>query len=92
MSKPTSQRDRNGVATTRALAKGFVERATAQGLKGKRRDDAVLDYFCGAYIALKAIGETDCAHHVGTITGLVLATRGYDEVVRLANLKDEIKC
>jgi hypothetical protein len=37
-------------ATTQKLALSFIERADALSLKGKKRDDAALDYWCGAAI------------------------------------------
>jgi hypothetical protein len=45
----------NGIAIIKAICHGFVERAEALNLKGKKRDDAAMDYFVGANRALVAM-------------------------------------
>jgi hypothetical protein len=43
----------------RWYAQQFVERASALNYKGKKRDDAAIDYFCGIATALKASNRDD---------------------------------
>ncbi len=70
------------------LCKGFVERSKAQHLTGKRRDDALMDYFAGAYYALHVSGQEKEANHTGTVAAMILSTRGYAEVEAI--IKDEV--
>lgn len=67
------------------LSRQCVERMGALGLKGNRRDDATIHFFVGAAQGLAWAGQADAAAHVATWTSLVLAVRGYAEVLRLAN-------
>jgi len=67
------------------LSRQCVERMEALKYKGKRRDDAVLDFFCGAAQGLSWAGNAEAAAHVGQRNYMVLAYRGYSEVLRLAN-------
>ena len=62
----------------------MVERANALGLRGKKRDDATLDFFVGAVNALYLAGKKKDADHIATVTAMILQTRGFDEVARLA--------
>lgn len=39
-------------ALMKTLCKKFVERTEALGLRGKKRDDALVDFMCGAATAL----------------------------------------
>ena len=67
------------------LSRQCVERMGALRLKGTRRDNAAIHFFVGAAQGLAYAGLTDAARHVGVWTSLVLAVRGYAEVLRLAN-------
>jgi hypothetical protein len=67
----------NGIAIIKAICHGFVERAEALNLKGKKRDDAAMDYFVGANRALVAMGHAEEASAIGTWTAFVLAHQGY---------------
>ena len=67
----------------RTLAKRFVERASALGLKGVKRDNAALDYFCGAASALEEIGDPRAAS-IATTAALIVAVRGYMGVAEIA--------
>lgn len=66
------------------LASRFVERANALHYRGRRRDDAALDYFLGAATGASIAGDETLALALGNLTGLVLSLRGYAEVERLA--------
>jgi len=74
------------------IAKAFIERAKALGLKGKRRDDEAVAYFLGAYalatMDAKRTHDDALAKHIGTVTELCVATRGYSAVERLAAMQD----
>jgi hypothetical protein len=70
------------------LAQGFVERAKALGYKGKKRDAAAMDYFCGALMAMREAKHPEF-DHVAAVATLVLATRGYGEIEKIANMTDE---
>lgn len=71
-------------ATLKALAVTFKGRSEAQNFRGKKRDDLAVEFFAGAYGALDAVKHPD-AQAVGTTTMLFICTRGYSEVVRIAN-------
>lgn len=71
------------------LARKFVDRATHLGLKGKKRDDAVLEFFCGAATALELAGRTDEANQVTCCATMLLATRGYLGLLPLVTVQDE---
>ncbi len=62
---------------TRELARNFVERSEALGLQGKKRDDAALDYVCGAATAYQIIHEDALVRHLSTVAALVVSVRGY---------------
>lgn len=66
------------------LAKQFRDRATAQGLRGKAADKAAIEFFLGAAAALGMVGKTDDMNQVINWTSLVLCTRGFREVERMA--------
>ena len=69
------------------LCKQFVARAEHLGMKGKARDNAAIEFFAGALAALDAINHAD-VNHVATVTQLVICTRGYSEVKRIAEKAD----
>lgn len=65
------------------LAMGFIGRSQALGLKGKARDRALMDYWAGAYSALRDTGH-EHADWVGRVGAMILSVRGYSELERLA--------
>lgn len=65
------------------VAEKFVERANALGLKGKRRDDAALDFFCGAAIGAQAANNIPLAQQIGNVAALIVAVRGAMAVIDL---------
>ena len=67
------------------LSRLCVQRMEALKYKGKRRDDAVLDFFCGAAQGLAWAGNAEAAAHVGQYLYMVLRIQGYSEVLSLAN-------
>jgi hypothetical protein len=71
-------------ATTQKLALSFIERADALSLKGKKRDDAALDYWCGAAIGAGLAGNTQLESHLGRIAALVISVRGFMAVKEIA--------
>lgn len=72
----------------KTLCKTFVQRAEHQGLKGKARDTAAIEFMVGAFAALEASKHPE-ANHVGTYTQLAICTRGYSEVKRVAEAEDK---
>jgi hypothetical protein len=73
----------------KTLCQAFVARATTLGLKGKKRDAALIDFMCGAYAALAAKDpHGDEARHLATVLGLVFTTRGYSECERIAKREE----
>lgn len=71
---------------TKALAQKFIERSEALGLKGKKRDDAALDFWCGAASALELSGRKLDADTLGRQAALIVAVRGYFGVREMANM------
>jgi len=79
---------------TRLCAK-FIQRADHLALKGKKRDDAALDYLIGAASALYTFSAThgldpaaiaaahSDAQHIATVTAAVITVRGFSEVARI---------
>jgi len=65
------------------IACKFVERSEALGYKGVKRDIAALDFFVGAASALRSAGHPE-SEHVGSVAVMIIATRGYVEVKRIA--------
>lgn len=70
----------NNAAIVKRVAVDFVERAEALGLKGKKRDDAALDYFLGAAAIARAQDNKPLENHIGRVALLVIATRGFKGV------------
>lgn len=70
---------------TKKLAQYFIERATALGLKGKRRDDAALTYFLGAAALAEINGDGVAYNRLGTVAALLIAPQGYAAVLRIAS-------
>lgn len=66
------------------LATQFVSRATAQDMKGKSRDQKAIEFFCGAIGALDASAQNDNARWIERVTAILICTRGYSEVQRIA--------
>lgn len=62
----------------------FVERSEALNYKGKRRDDAAIDFLCGAAATLKATGHDTEAEWLGRVVYLEIATRGFKAVQRIS--------
>jgi hypothetical protein len=68
----------------KAIALKFVERAATLELRGQRRDEAAVDFFCGAAIALDAAGLDVEAKTIAAVVQLMVSTEGYDGVRRMA--------
>lgn len=71
------------------LCKDFVERAENLGYKGKKRDDAVMDYFAGAAMMAKHLGHQEVHRQIGTSLAMIFSVRGYDEVKEIAEKPDK---
>jgi len=68
----------------KAICLLFVDRAKAQGMKGKARDKAGLEFILGAVTALRETGHDTDAAHLERVAAFLIATRGYSEIERLA--------
>jgi hypothetical protein len=73
-----------GRALARKLAKQFIERAEALNYKGKRRDNAALDFWCGAATLAQQEERNDVAEYLGRLAVLLIAVRGYIAIRDLA--------
>lgn len=71
-----------GNSTVKMLALKFKERSEALGYKGKKRDDAALDYFAGAATVLAEMKHED-ANAVIVFMQWDLSIRGYLTLVKL---------
>ena len=72
------------IKTTKALAEKFIERSKELKYSGVKRDNAALDYFCGAASMAELSGDTALYAHLGRIITLLIAVRGYIAVAELA--------
>lgn len=66
------------------LCVAYVERVKALGIKGKKRDDGLLDFMIGAIHALEAQGDPSDAGHVKRVTVMIFSVRGYAECAEIA--------
>lgn len=71
------------------IALAFKARAEMLGYKGKKRDDAALDYITGAMVGLYLAGKPVEADHLGVVAAMVIAPRGFREVERMAEDANE---
>lgn len=69
------------------LCKTFVRRAEAQGMKGRKRDEAMIEFMVGAWAALHEAGHPQ-SDHINVVLSMVLTVRGYAECLRIANASD----
>jgi hypothetical protein len=67
-------------------ALGFIERSKALGYRGKKRDDALIDYWTGAAMALTNVDHPD-ADWMRQMA-FIISVRGYSECERIANQED----
>lgn len=78
----------NGAAV-QELCKGIVARVEGTELgKGKRAADCALNMFAGAAYLATACNSKALADHITRVAVMLIATRGYSEVVRIANGTD----
>jgi len=75
------------VIILKKLAGTFEARVKNQGLKGKARDRAALEFFCGAAAALDAAGDKDEAQSV-TFNAFLISVRGYEIVTDILKEKE----
>lgn len=71
--------------TVRAIARSFIERATALNYRGKKADDAALDYFCGAIKTAELSGDMALCQALGRNAVMIVSVRGYIGVSQIAN-------
>lgn len=70
------------------LARSFISRAKAQNMKGKRRDDAAMEFFCGAIASTELTGDKDGADNLATFAAMLIAVRGYAALVAAVEVAD----
>jgi hypothetical protein len=68
----------------RDLAKSFIERAAHLNYKGKKRDDAALDFWCGAVRLAELSGNQKMAEHLTRAGVFFVASRGFFGIKELA--------
>lgn len=73
----------------RALARKFKERAEELGYKVKKRDDAALDYFCGAATLAEINGDQALLKHLMVVLVMYISIRGMFGVNEIAAWPDE---
>lgn len=71
-------------AVVQRLAQTFVSRAQQLHYRGKKRDDAMMDFFTGAVMLAETLELNDLRDHLGRILVMILSCRGYEECLRLA--------
>lgn len=72
------------MSVTSDLARQFIVRAEEQGYKGKRRDDAAVEFFLGAYSMLLLGSEDEEAARLFRWIAMLLITRGFSAVEEAA--------
>ena len=77
----------NTDAILKMLCVMFVSRSVTQDFKGKRRDALALEFFLGAVTGLQLSDHPE-ADRVRMFTVLLVATRGYSEIVKVAERAD----
>lgn len=66
-----------------AIFRACADRMVCQGLRGKRRDNATLDFLAGAIAGLYAMDKRDEANHLSMVAAMIIAPRGFAEIERL---------
>ena len=70
---------------SRVLAQRFIERAEFLNYKGKKRDNAALDFFTGAASLAQVTGQLPLAQHLATLCAILISVRGFVAVKEIAN-------
>lgn len=66
------------------LCLGFITRSRGLSYRGKKRDDAAMDYLVGAAMALREVGLAEESDFIARNVALVISVRGYEEVERIS--------
>lgn len=75
-------------AVVQELCKAIVARVEGTELgKGKKAADCALNMFAGAVYLAKACGSIALSEHVTRVAVMLIAVRGYPEVIRIAEGK-----
>jgi len=75
------------MARVHIIAKAFVARAEAQGMKGKRRDELALEFFLGAMTQAVANDDGDMVNVLGQ-NAAIISARGFSWVQEVAKHGD----
>ena len=70
--------------TIQKLAQRFVGRAAETRMRGKKRDEASLEFFLGAAALAEAQGDEPLCQHILKISGWMISIRGFKAVEELA--------
>ncbi len=71
------------------MARRFKQRSETMGHKGKKRDDAALEFFIGAAIALSVSGQNDLAEALTVAVSFDISFHGYTAIERLAAIQTD---
>lgn len=75
-------------AVVQELCKAIVARVDGTELgKGKKAADCALNMFAGAAHVAQICNSVELAKHITGVAVMLIATRGYSEVVRIAEGK-----
>lgn len=69
------------------ICKAFVARAEHQGMKGKARDRAALEFLCGASVAARELSGNEANASSIQMLVVMVSIRGYSEVKAMAGVK-----
>ena len=73
------------------LALKFVERSNALQLRGKKRDDAALNFFVGASLGACLAGDLELGNHLSNLAVFTLSFRGYAGVELIIRSLSDVK-
>lgn len=77
------------------IAKLFITRAEHLNLRGRKRDDAAMEFFVGAAMGVNTLVKekgddaSTLYDHIILVASLLIATRGYAAVVGLAKDREQ---
>lgn len=72
----------------RAIAQQFAERAKALGYKGKRADNAALDYVLGAASGARLAGNEEMAQWLERWAAMAISVRGMFAIREVIERRD----
>jgi hypothetical protein len=67
----------------KSLVISYKERSSSLAYRGKKKEDAAMDFMCGAAKAFELAGEAEKAQWLGRIIVFSLSLRGFSEMEKL---------